>query len=134
MKKQQLTRITIAALAAGALFLTGCKSAPVYNVVDAPITTSGAQLQSAQVRNAIIQAGTGLGWQMREERPGLILASLNLRSHMALVEIPYDTNSYSIRYRDSTNLKYDGSKIHSNYNGWVQNLDNAIRGRLLSAS
>jgi hypothetical protein len=28
---------------------------------------------------------------------------------------------------DSTNLSYDGQKIHTNYNSWVQNLSNAIR-------
>lgn len=35
--------------------------------------------------------------------------------------------SYGITYKDSTNLKYNGIKIHSNYNSWVRNLDRAIQ-------
>ena len=31
---------------------------------------------------------------------------------------------------DSSNLQYDGKTIHSNYNGWIQNLDKAIRTQL----
>jgi hypothetical protein len=32
--------------------------------------------------------------------------------------------------KDSTNLDYDGNTIHKNYNGWVENLDKAIRVQL----
>jgi len=28
------------------------------------------------------------------------------------------------------NLNYDGSTIHANYNGWVQNLERAIRAQV----
>lgn len=69
------------------------------------------------VRNAILQAGISLGWQMDDVRPGLIMATLNVRDHMAQVEIPYDRHTYSILYRDSVNLGYNGSSIHSNYTG-----------------
>ena len=30
------------------------------------------------------------------------------------------------------NLQYDGKTIHSNYNGWIQNLDKAINRELLA--
>jgi hypothetical protein len=35
-------------------------------------------------------------------------------------------------YRTSTNLDFDASKrtIHSNYNGWIGNLDKAIRAQV----
>jgi len=49
---------------------------------------------------------------------------------MAQVDIKYSTIAYSITYKDSSNLKYDGTKIHSNYNGWIQNLDKAIKIQL----
>jgi len=67
---------------------------------------------------------------MKIVRPGLIVGTLYVREHMAKVEIPYDRNTYSILYRDSNNLDYDGANIHGNYNGWVQNLSNAINARL----
>ncbi|EGV33478.1 putative lipoprotein [Thiorhodococcus drewsii AZ1] len=61
-----------------------------------------------------------------------MIGTLYLRDHMAKVRILYDARRYSIRYQDSSNLKYnpDTKTIHSNYNSWVQNLDNAIRSQL----
>ena len=49
---------------------------------------------------------------------------------MAKVDINYNTKTYSITYKDSSDLDYDGTKIHKNYNGWIQNLDNAIKVQL----
>jgi hypothetical protein len=49
---------------------------------------------------------------------------------MAQVDIPYNRQMYSIVYRDSNNLDYDGVNIHSNYNSWIQNLSAAINARL----
>lgn len=117
-------------LASLVLVLVGCRSNPVYNVTDMSFTTTTGNYSTNDVRNAILQAGTAQGWQMQAVRPGLISGTLNIRNHMAQVDIPYDRSRYSILYRDSDNLKYDGSNIHSNYNGWVQNLRNAINTRL----
>jgi hypothetical protein len=49
---------------------------------------------------------------------------------LAVVDVNYSTRSYSITYKDSTELQYDGKSIHQNYNGWVQNLDKGIRAQL----
>ena len=59
-------------------------------------------------------------------------AYFSLRDHRAVVTVIYDTKSYSIKYKDSSNLNYDGKSIHKNYNGWVENLDKAIRSNLVS--
>ncbi|HRD64949.1 MAG TPA: hypothetical protein PKY50_02225 [Candidatus Competibacter sp.] len=123
-------RALIALVGMLALVLVGCRSNPVYNVSGAPVTTSTRNYSMSDVRGAILQAGASLGWQMKPVRPGLITGTLYVREHMAKVEIPYDRNSYSILYRDSSNLDYDGANIHGNYNGWVQNLSNAINSRL----
>ena len=37
----------------------------------------------------------------------------------------------AIIYNESTNLRYDGSEIHQNYNSWVQNLERQIRAEAL---
>ena len=44
----------------------------------------------------------------------------------------YSTKAYSIVYKDSQNLDYNGTTktIHRAYNGWVQNLDRGIRTQL----
>ncbi|MDG4595214.1 MAG: hypothetical protein P9F75_05910 [Candidatus Contendobacter sp.] len=120
-----LTLIGIVALA-----LVGCKSNPVYNVEGAPVSTSTSGYNLKDVRNAIQQAGVSLGWQMKDVQPGLIIGTLYLRDHMAQVEIPYNRTSYSIIYRDSQNLGYDGVNIHGNYNGWIQRLNGAINAQL----
>jgi len=123
-------KMLVPAVVALALVLAACRSNPVYNVSGAPVTTSTRNYSLGDVRGAILQAGASLGWQMKIVRPGLIVGTLYVREHMAKVEIPYDRNTYSILYRDSNNLDYDGANIHGNYNGWVQNLSNAINARL----
>ena len=117
---------------ASVTFVVGCaRVSPVYNVKDAPVTVASSKRYTLDdMKNAIIRAGVGLGWQMKEVRPGQILATLNIRTHMAQVTIDYNLQTYSITYRDSVDLNYDGTNIHSNYNGWIQNLDNAIKVQL----
>lgn len=64
--------------------------------------------------------------------PGKISGTLKLRRHVAVVDIPYDTQSYSIKYVDSTELNYADGNIHKNYNGWIQNLEKGIRAQLMA--
>ena len=59
-----------------------------------------------------------------------LVGTLILRTHTAVVEIPYSATSYSIRYRSSIDLNEAGGKIHKNYNSWVQNLTHGINGQL----
>ncbi|MEJ2456472.1 MAG: hypothetical protein P8103_20310 [Candidatus Thiodiazotropha sp.] len=129
MKKTTFRKIAFVAMIVFTMALIGCRTAPVYNVTDAPINAS-EKATAEDVKKAILSAGAGLGWQMKEVEPGHIVGSLFLRKHSAVVDIPYSTESYSITYKDSTELKYDGTNIHGNYNGWIQNLDRAIQARL----
>jgi len=116
------------------LFLVACKSAPILNIDDDAFDVDKA-LSMQAVTAGIKRAGRGLGWRMKNQKPGLIIGTLHLRDHMAKVSIKYNTKYYSIHYQDSSNLdykanspNYDGqSVIHSNYNGWIQNLSNAIQ-------
>jgi hypothetical protein len=80
-----------------------------------------------EVQTAILRAGTQLGWQMQAVSPGRISGQIALRTHTAVVDIEHDAKSYSIKYRDSTNLDARDGMIHRNYNGWIQNLEKAIR-------
>lgn len=108
------------------LLLGACRVAPtVYNVNQAPIATAKAPSQD-DVRKAIVRAGTSMGWQMKENGPNALIGTLNLRTHSATVDIPFNAKQYSILYKDSSNLNYDGTSIHKNYNGWIQNLQKQI--------
>jgi len=118
-------------IAACILLVAACAPAPVLNISNAPVQTGSGQKASLDaVGKAIIRAGVTLGWQMKTVKPGNIVGTLNLRGHTAVVDVTYDTQTYNITYKDSTNLKYNGERIHKNYNGWIQNLDRDIRAQL----
>ena len=126
MLRRELTLVAVCSL----LVLSGCRTAPVMNVVDAPVVTARS---TQQVEQAIVSAGNSLGWQMLPQGPGKIQGTLNVRDHRAIVDIEYTAKAYSIKYKDSSsNLHYDGKSIHKNYNGWIEHLDRGIRDRLAS--
>lgn len=117
----------ILAVAVVVLAVAGCRSATVYNVEHSPLNTN-KPMTATQVQGAIKRAGATLGWSMRDVAPGHIEARLPVRSHVAVADILYNAKDFSIKYKDSTNLNYDAkdNTIHSNYNGWIQNLQKAI--------
>jgi hypothetical protein len=133
LEEEQMNVRILAAIAAAAFLLVGCRTVPILNVKDVPVNVPAGQTATlATVEQAIIRAGNSLGWQMKVEKPGLIVGTLNLRTHTAIVDIPFTPSSFSIIYKSSVNLEQKGDTIHSNYNGWVQNLDQAIRRQLLT--
>jgi hypothetical protein len=122
------TALTVAAV----VLMSACTTAPIMNVDKAAVTTaSGKSLTREQVRTAIVGAGAALGWVFKDEAPGLMVGTLNLRTHSAVIEIPYSESNYSVKYRSSSNLEEKGGgTIHKNYNGWIQNLQRGINARL----
>jgi hypothetical protein len=117
------------------LLISGCRAVPVRNIQNAPlVTTSQAHPDMQKIGDAIIKAGTGLGWRMAQKDAGQIIGSLSVRTHRADVEIIYNQENYSIIYKDSSNLKYNPEKatIHRQYNNWVKNLDLAIQKEIVS--
>ena len=102
--------------------------APIYNVASSPIPQH-PDATMANIQKAITRAGLTLGWQINPKGPGQIEGVLNIRKHQAIVEITYDTKAFNITYKDSVNLDYkaETKTIHSNYNGWIQNLEKGIR-------
>jgi hypothetical protein len=127
----RVTKWAAIVVSAGMLLAAGCRTpTPVYNVMNAPVMASKANPSTDDVGKAIQRAGAALGWNMKQVKPGTMLGTLNLRKHVAVVDINYSASSYSINYKDSTELNYDGTNIHPNYNGWIQNLDKAIKAQL----
>ncbi len=113
-------------VAAALLVLVAACTAPIHNIDSEPVITQ-RDVTLEEVKQAIITAGTGLGWDMIPQEDGRITGKLYIRTHVAVVDITYTTEEFSITYVDSTNLKYDGKVIHRNYNNWVQNLENRIQ-------
>ena len=125
-----LIRRTIKALLglAAVLLLTGFgPGAPVLNLMQQPIPP-GPAVNVENVQKAIMRAGITLGWQMTPRGPGHVEGVLNIRRHQAVIDITFDDKQYTVMYRTSTNLDYDENArtIHSNYNGWIKNLQKGI--------
>ena len=122
---KQIKGLVVAAML---VMLAGCSRVqPILNVENTPVVFN---LPSTQVKQAIIEAGAGRGWVMRETTPGKIRGEYQARSHQAIIDITYNAKTYSIEYADSDNLKYEDGKIHRNYNRWVNNLDVDIKKKL----
>jgi len=119
-------------IAAAVLAVSACAlQQPIQKVENAPVATpSGKPLTAAQVRQAIITAGTALGWTVADAGPGRLEGTLNLRTHTAVVDLPYTSTTYSILFKRGDNLNVIDGTIHKNYNGWVKNLDRGIRTEL----
>ncbi|MBA5248126.1 MAG: hypothetical protein FE834_01125 [Gammaproteobacteria bacterium] len=107
--------------------LVGCGVKPIKNINSATIYN---KTSIENIEKAIVRAGVGLGWVMNKKSDGRIVGKLALRKHLAIVNITYDQNSYSINYVSSSNLDYANGKIHGNYNGWITNLEHAINSQL----
>lgn len=108
-----------------------CRTAPIRNIPDNSIPTINQNaLNQDELEAAIIMGGNKAGWSMRKTEPGLIVGTIQVRVHEAQVNVRYTGNSWNITYRDSKNLKFNGEKIHSNYNKWVNHLADAIRNQI----
>ena len=111
------------------LTFAGCTTKPLLDLPDVAVTS---QHTPEEVRLAIIAAATTLGWQTKDVEPGLLRATLHLRTHTAESDIAYSAAKYSITYVASTDLDYKDGKIHGNYNRWIANLSQAIQAQLNS--
>jgi hypothetical protein len=70
---------------------------------------------------------------MKDEGPGMLVGTIHLRKHTAVVAIPYSSRAYSVQYRSSENLEESNGSIHKNYNGWIQNLTRYINAQLAAS-
>ncbi len=108
------------------------RTQPVYNIVDKPVRSgSGNQLTQEQVGEALAAAARYKRWTVEEVEPGYMKAQIVVRKHFAAIDIRYTASTYSITYRDSEVLKYDGKKIHRNYNKWIKLIEQEADDNLL---
>lgn len=108
--------------------LTSCRAVPLHDIA----SSVPAGLTADRVGQAIAAAATRQRWLLEDRSPGHLIATLNVRGkHSATIAIDYDDRGYKISYRNSSNLLYDGTRIHNNYIGWISKLDGAIRSQLL---
>jgi hypothetical protein len=118
-------------LVSALVFLMGARQVPLTD--PAPIAVP-AGLKIDQVTKSIKAALIGRTWAVTSEDPGHIVSTLNLREHMAKIDIVYDVQTITIKYLDSGELMYAEKKgqrmIHHNYLNWIQNLVTDINRNL----
>lgn len=129
----RLPLLFVCLVAISTLVCCSSRTEPVYNVANALVPTIQDRLSDEQVRGAIVKALVDNGWTIRQDAPGSIDAEISFRAHTADITVNYSLTSYSIIYRNSDNLLYDGSSIHRNYNGRIRQLEADINGNLATA-
>jgi hypothetical protein len=119
-------------LVSAMVFLMGARQVPLTD--PQPIAVP-AGLKVEQVSKAIRASLAGRGWAVTSEEPGHIVSTLNVREHMARIDIVYDTQTIAIKYLESGELMYAEKKgqrvIHRNYLNWILNLVNDINRNLV---
>ena len=127
-------------LIAFSFFLVGCPRF-LYNVTNANVPQVDGSKQSLADVKAAIMRSTGdprVRYIMEDVEPGLIRCQLQYKiQHKAWMDIPYSTDSYSIIYIKSENLRYqpysedrNRNTISGHYNNWIRALDNSIQEEL----
>jgi hypothetical protein len=95
------------------------------------ITGSGQPASIAQIKQALTAGGAPRGWQVTQVAPGQLVATVNVRNkHTVSVDILASPGVFSIKYKNSTNMNYDGVQINPHYNKWVQMLSEDARKEL----
>lgn len=123
-------------VALAALTLAGCRQpAPILTIDSLPyhsVTSAsvGRQPTLDQYEGAIIRAGAKRGWTFSRMGRGHLEGRLLVRGkHTAVVNVYFNSETFSIIYKDSSNLEYNEAErtIHPNYNSWVRNLEQDIQ-------
>jgi len=119
-------------LVSAMVFLMGARQVPLTD--PQPIAVP-AGLKVEQVSKAIRAALAGRAWTVTSEEPGHIVSTLNVREHMAKIDIVYDVQTIAIKYLESGELMYAEKKgqrmIHRNYLNWILNLVNDMNRNLV---
>lgn len=125
MKLLSIAVLVLAGTGFGAQPAWAGRDEPVQNPTNIPISwNADGKPTLERLQRAIIAGCAQRGWQCKAVKPGEIRALLYVRQHMAEALIAFSTESFSISYVNSTELRYDGVKktIHRKYNLWVVNL------------
>lgn len=107
------------------------EAVPIGNHINVAIITSGKPASADKIKQAIMAAAAAQKWNISETQPGTLTATLQVRGkHTVVVDIPYTADHFSVKYKDSVNMKYEVKDnvpvIHPFYNKWVQQLVYAI--------
>jgi len=126
--------IVVAAVLAASAAHAQRAPVPIVERPNVPVVTaSGKPLSQEALKQAIISGGANgpRKWLIVPEGDGKTLKGTYIvRQHTVVVQIVAGSNSYSVKYADSSNMKYaveyGKPVIHPFYNDWVDQLIRAI--------
>jgi hypothetical protein len=101
------------------------------------VNAQGRAATAEQIRKAFDFAAVGRGWQITHTGPSSMVASYNKQGkHQVSTDITYAHGTFSLKYRDSVNMRYEPAGegqglIHPHYNKWVQFLVDDARAALI---
>tara|TARA_R110002072_G_scaffold9769_3_gene46882 strand:+ start:280 stop:705 length:426 start_codon:yes stop_codon:yes gene_type:complete len=132
------SRLLLTFAVAATLGLAGCRATvPVNNIVNTSYGSAAyadaKNLTLTDYEKAIVRATTYRNWVAKPLAPGHIEASNLIRNkHKVVVDILFDTETFSIKYKDSTHLAWNPTTqtIHPNYNSWVRLLEADIKSEI----
>ncbi len=118
------------------LLLAGCfgRIQPVYSVFNHPIPPAAEYMTLSEISDVIELSAINRKWLVEEQYPGLLTLTHRKKTHVAVVEVSFNQSGYSMKYKNSSDLLYNGSTIHRNYNRWVANLELDIEMNLQKAA
>lgn len=121
-------RLKLFVLGLAVCMICGC--AIKKSIVTKPILTPeinvaalNNHITNQQVAETITKVLAPRGWRVTNRTKSVIDATLSHNQETASISIEYSTQKIVIRYAGSTNLRYDGTKIHRGYNRWVKTLE-----------
>lgn len=127
--KGLIAGVLIAMLTLATAGVHAARVAPMAEKENMPLTATKA-LTAAEAKKAVLAAAVRRGWRTVKDTPGNLRFEYLRGKHMAVIDVPYTTKTYGIKYVASDNLNYqekDGRRyIHPTYNGWVDGLVQAI--------
>lgn len=111
------------------LFLMGGCSSVIVPIENRPLAPP-RPVTLEELGNTITLAIRHRKWDARKVAPGHIEATYVKFRHVVVVDVIFDTKSFSIRYKDSKNMRFTGSTIHGRYNEWTEKLARLISARV----
>lgn len=117
------------------LLLTACVPIPLQNYDNIPaLGFQNQSLDMKQLERAIYIGAYNQDWSTVSVAPGHIVATHIEAPRKVVVDILFDTHTYSVHYKSSQDLNYDPSsgKIDPRYNRWTGDLIDSINAALQS--
>lgn len=117
------------------LSLTACVPIPLQNYDNIPaLGFQNQSLDMKQIERAIYIGAYNQGWSTVRVASGHIVATHIEAPRQVVVDILFDTHSYSINYKSSQDMNFDPAtgKIDPRYNRWTADLRDSINTALQS--